>query len=326
MKKILLIATGGTIASGRSETGLTPLLSTDELLCAVPELSGICQIETLELYNLDSTNMCYTEWIGVAEAVRDNYDSYDGFVVTHGTDTMAYAAATLSYLIQNNKKPVVLTGAQRSISARDTDARNNLKNAFIYACYPDASGVTVVFDGKVICGTRARKSRTKSFNAFSSIDYPELAIIREDNVIPYIKLETCGDVSFFTELDPAVISLRIIPGMDADIFDFLAARYHAVVLECFGVGGIPDYDDERFDRGIATLIANGVKVIITTQVPYEGSDMTVYRVGYKVKKKYELIEAYNMTTEAVIAKTMWALARPEDFKESFEKPIAKDII
>ena len=167
MKHILLIATGGTIASLPTETGLTPELTSEELLRAVPEIGACCQVDTFQLFNLDSTNLCYRHWLKVASVIEERYDAYDGFVVTHGTDTMAYAAATLSYLIQGNGKPVVLTGAQRSIAERDTDARNNLKHSFLYAVSPSACGVKIVFDGKVILGTRARKSRTKSFNAFS---------------------------------------------------------------------------------------------------------------------------------------------------------------
>lgn len=325
MKKILMIATGGTIASLPTDTGLTPEIHPDELCAYVPELKELCEIRTMQLLNLDSTNMCYRQWLLIARTIEEHYARYDGFVVTHGTDTMSYAAATLSYLIQNNRKPVVLTGSQKSIAERDTDARNNLKNAFAYACDPRASGVHLVFDGKVILGTRARKTRTKSFNAFSSVDFPEIALCRGDRVIFYVEEKPEGDVRFYHTLDPSVFALRLVPGMDAGIFDYLAAHYKAVVIESFGVGGIPYYEEEDFAGGIEKLVLAGVKVIITTQVPHEGSDMSVYRVGYKIKKKYELIEAYDMTTETVIAKCMWALTQP-DFKLAFSTPVNRDLL
>lgn len=325
MKHILLIATGGTIASLPTETGLTPELTSEELLRAVPEIGACCQVDTFQLFNLDSTNLCYRHWLKVASVIEERYDAYDGFVVTHGTDTMAYAAATLSYLIQGNGKPVVLTGAQRSIAERDTDARNNLKHSFLYAVSPSACGVKIVFDGKVILGTRARKSRTKSFNAFSSVDFPEVARFSGDRLISYFEEER-GTVRFYRELDPSVFALRLIPGMSTDIFSYLAEHYHAVVVESFGVGGIPYYEEADFAAGIEKLVLAGVKVIVTTQVPHEGSDMSVYRVGYKIKHKYELIEAYDMTTESVIAKTMWALAQKGDFKRLFATPVAKDVL
>ena len=110
MKKILFIATGGTIASAKTENGLTPAITSEELLNAVPQVKNLCAVDTVQPYSLDSTNMCWKQWIHVAEIIRDSYAKYDGFVIAHGTDTLSYAAATLSYLIQKNEKPVVLTG------------------------------------------------------------------------------------------------------------------------------------------------------------------------------------------------------------------------
>ena len=151
MKRILLIATGGTIASRPTAAGaLAPALTSAELLACVPELADVCRIDAVQLYNLDSTSIGPAQWAGIAAAVRRHYDEYDGFVVTHGTDTMAYTAAALSYMIQRSAKPVVLTGSQKSIYSRDTDARNNLHRAVLYACHPAAWGVQLVFDGKVI--------------------------------------------------------------------------------------------------------------------------------------------------------------------------------
>ena len=185
MRTILLIATGGTIASRPTAAGgLAPAITSQELLSCVPELAEFCRIDAIQLYNLDSTNMGPEQWQGIAAAVQENYDRYDGFVITHGTDTMGYTAAALSYMIRKSPKPVVLTGSQKSIYNRDTDARNNLWRAVAYACHPDAWGVQIVFDNKVILGTRARKTRTKSFNAFSSIDYPETAMFRDRRLDP----------------------------------------------------------------------------------------------------------------------------------------------
>ena len=171
-KKILLLATGGTIACKPTSRGvLAPAISAAELLQFVPELEGMCRIDTMQLYDLDSTNIGPEHWCGMAKAIRDHYGEYDGFVIAHGTDTMAYTAAALSYMVQNPAKPIVLTGSQKSIYNRDTDARNNLLHAFAYAVSEGAWGVQIVFDNLVILGTRARKVRSKSLNAFSSIDY-----------------------------------------------------------------------------------------------------------------------------------------------------------
>ncbi len=326
-KKILLIATGGTIASRPGEEGLTPELTSEELLSCIPEVRDLCRIDTVQPFNLDSTNMRPENWLAVARLIRDRYEEYDGFVITHGTDTMAYAAATLYYLIQNSPKPVVLTGSQVSIHARDTDARENLLSAVVYACHPDACGVHLVFDDKVICANRAQKTRTRSFNAFSSIDYPEVAYIRDGEVRTYVPEKLTGPVRFYDALESRVCVVKLIPGMDPGILDYAADRFRAVIIESFGVGGVPYYDSEEFADKIGALLEKHVKVIITTQVPHEGSDMALYRVGFRVKQKYELLEAYTMTTEAVVAKVEWALAQAkddEDFRRLFRTPVGND--
>ena len=326
-KRILLIATGGTIASRPGEEGLTPELTSEELLSCIPEVRELCGIDTVQLFNLDSTNMRPENWLAVARLIRERYEEYDGFVVTHGTDTMAYAGATLYYLIQNSPKPVVLTGSQVSIYARDTDARENLRGAIAYAADDAACGVHLVFDNKVICANRARKTRTRSFNAFSSIDYPEAAYIRDGEVRVYFKEDCPGPVRFYDALDSRVCVIKLIPGMDPGILDYVSDRYRAVIIESFGVGGVPYYDSEEFADKIGALLEKHVKVIITTQVPHEGSDMALYRVGFRVKQKYELLEAYTMTTEAVVAKGEWALAQArddEEFRRLFRTPVGND--
>lgn len=329
MKKLLMIATGGTIASKSSDMGLIPGIDSIELMAFVPEISRYCDMTAVQLFNLDSTNMNHTHWLGLANYIRAEYDNFDGFVITHGTDTMAYATAMLSYLIQNTPKPIVFTGAQKSIYDRDSDARSNLINAVIFASDDRACGVNLVFNGKVIIGTRARKTRTKSFNAFSSIDYPEIAVIRGGKISFYIEDKKDQPAVFYDKLNPNVFVLKLIPGMKASVFDYIADNYEAVIIESFGMGGIPYYDSEEFSEKIEKLVRLGIKVIITTQVQHEGSDMEVYSVGFKIKKKYELLEAYNMTTETVVAKTMWALAitkEEKEFRRLFFTPVSKDVI
>ena len=329
MKHILLIATGGTIASKPTGEGLAPGIDTGELLKCVPEAAEICRITAEQPFNLDSTNIHADHWLAVAERIERSFEEYDGFVITHGTDTMAYTAAALSYLIQYSPKPILITGSQRSIYERDTDARRNLLDALRYAADDRAHGVAVVFDGKVIIGTRARKMRTRSFNAFSSIDYPELAVIREDRVIPYIETPRPASPVFYREMDPRVFVLRLVPGQDGAIFDYLAERYHAVVVEGFGMGGIPFYGDGQLLEAMKRFTLAGRTLVMTTQVPHEGCDLGVYRVGLRVKNEIEMIEAHTMTIEAIVTKLMWALAQTRDpgqVRRLFCRPVAKDLI
>lgn len=329
MKHILMIATGGTIASRETADGLTPQITSDEILQQVPGLSELCRVDAVQLMNLDSTNINSRHWLAMADCIRKHYDAYDGFVLTHGTDTMAYTAAALSYLIQNNAKPVVITGSQKSIFYLDTDARENLRDAFLYAADDGACGVHVVFDHKVILGTRARKMRTKSYNAFSSIDYPETAIIRNQKLVYYLQERVTEPVRFFDKMDPGVFVLKLIPGMDTGIFTYLKQHYKALVIESFGVGGLPCYGDESFYNAVRDWIDSGRVIVMTTQVPHEGSDMEVYQVGHRAKKELGLIEAYGMTSEAVVTKLMWILGQTQDgaeIRRLFELPVQKDQI
>ena len=183
-------------------------LSTEDLLRQVPGLEKLCRVDCLQVCSLDSTNMTPARWLDIAAAVRENYDRYDGFVICHGTDTMAYTAAALSYLIQGSPKPIVLTGSQKPIHMEITDSKTNLLDSFGCACDGRIAGVQVVFGGAVIAGTRARKNYSKSFSAFSSINYPVLGVTREGKLIPYLRPEAAERPRFYDALDERVALLK----------------------------------------------------------------------------------------------------------------------
>lgn len=329
MKKILLIGMGGTIASMATGSGLAPELSAEELLKYVPELSNICNVDSTNLCSIDSTNMTPSYWIAAARCIKDKYELYDGFVITHGTDTMAYSSAALSYLVQNSAKPIVFTGAQKPIHMDYTDSKLNLKDAFICACSDDICGVHIVFNGKVILGTRARKTHSKSFYAFSSINYPYVAVIQDSYMLNYIGSKPCGAPKFSTKLEERVAVLKLIPNTDAEVLRFLLDRNRALIIESFGVGGLPTYENADFAKIVSDYTAKGKIVIMTSQVENEGSDLGVYHVGRSLTKRDGVYEAYDMTTESVIAKTMWILAHEDgekNFKHMFYAPISKDIL
>ena len=326
MKKILMIGTGGTIASDISPEGLTPELNAEQLLSAVPRIAEICAVECVELYALDSTNLRPEHWLGIARTIRENYEKYDGFVISHGTDTMAYTAAALSYLIQNSPKPIVLTGAQKPIWFDGIDSKRNLTDAFLYACR-GGGGVQIVFNGKVILGTRARKTYSKSFQAFSSVNHPDLAVIQDERLLQYLTCPVGEELTFFDKLDTGVGLLKLIPGTRRELLEFMVDRYDGLVIESFGVGGLPEYDG--FFDVIRSGVERGKLIVMTTQVPNEGSDLTVYHVGRGLKNTLRLLEAYDMTTEAAVCKLMWILGRTRDFDEAknlFYRPVARDIL
>ena len=328
MKNILMIGTGGTIASEMTPEGLTPELNSKQLLSFVPKIGEMCRVDCIQVYSLDSTNLEPRHWLGVANAIRERYDRYDGFVISHGTDTMAYTAAALSYLVQGSPKPIVLTGAQKPIWFDGTDSKRNLTDAFFYACR-GCGGVQIVFNGKVILGTRARKTCSKSFQAFSSVNYPDLAVVQDDHLLQYMSCPVAEKPAFYDKLDDNVGLLKLIPGTEDALAEFMLDRYDGLIIESFGVGGLPEYDGGHLYDVVRRGVERGKIVVMTTQVPNEGSDLTVYHVGGHLKSTLRLLEAYDMTTEAAVAKLMWIMGQTREFSEVerlFYQPVAQDIL
>ena len=328
MRKILLITTGGTIASIQTDNGLKPGLDGNQLIEFIPQLKNMCEIDVKSVFNLDSTNVFSKHWLILANVIKEEYDNYDGFVICHGTDTLSYTTSALSYLIQNSKKPIVLTGSQRPINLDISDAKTNLLDSFTFACDENSRGVVLIFNGNVILGTRARKIRTKSFDAFKSVDYPRIAIVKDGVVIHYIT-NLNEDTKFYNALDPNVGLLKLIPGTDYKVLEFMLQTYDALVIESFGVGGLPTYDDKSFNELIEKYSKLGKIIVMTTQVPNEGSDIAIYQVGHYLKQNPNVLEAYDMTTESVVTKLMWVLAitkNIEEIKELFYKTISNDLL
>ena len=344
MKRILLIATGGTIASAENGHGLSPALSGEELAACVPEVVGLCELTTLQLMNIDSTNMRPQDWLRIANAIAERYADFDGFLILHGTDTMAYTAAALSYLVPASPKPIVLTGSQRPMTSSFTDAKLNLYQSLLYAIDDASHDVTIVFGGIAIAGTRARKQRTMSANAFKSVNFPPLAYIRNDRIVragswgapAQDAAAPDGSASapepapvHFDAIDDRVAVLKLTPGLDPAIFSALMPAYHALVLEIYGLGGIPDYGagELSFKRAIFDWVDSGRAVVLTTQVPEEGLDLGVYEVGRAYAEHPGILRGGDMTTEAIVAKMMWALTQAGDARELerlFYRPVNHD--
>ena len=226
---------------------------------------------------------------------------------------------------------MVVTGAQKPIDLPITDARTNLLDSLRFASEDRAHGVNIVFGGNVIAGTRAKKERSKSYNAFSSINYPSIAMIRDGRVVFYIedKDRLSGSVTFYHELNEGILLLKLMPGMDGMVLNRLFPYYDCVIIEAFGVGGLPEYGRMPFYPEIRRWIDAGKRVMMATQVTHEGSDMEVYQVGKAIKEEFHLMETYDMTLEATVTKVMWALGQtkePERFRRLFYETINHDIL
>ncbi|MCR5137318.1 MAG: asparaginase [Oscillospiraceae bacterium] len=308
-RRILLVATGGTIASQLSAHGLRPDLDGAQLLSYVPELQEEYEIEAIQVCNIDSTNMTPKVWDEIVAAVECKYLYYDGFVICHGTDTMAYTSAALSYMIQNSNKPIVVTGSQKPISEENTDARQNLIDSIRYAGDPLSQGVVLIFNGNVIAGTRAKKTYAHSYNAFSSVNFPVLAVIQERKIIRFIPQQVYQEpVRFCYHLNDSIVILKLIPGTKPELLEYLFQNYDCIVIESFGVGGIPQSLLDTFYEQMEKWISTGKLVVMATQVANEGSNMEVYEVGQRIKEDFHLMEAYDMTLEATVTKLMYLMS------------------
>jgi len=330
LKKILLLMTGGTITAKNTKDGLVPSFLAEEILSYVPEVKTFCDVTTMQILNIDSTNIQPEDWLLISRTIRDHYDLFDGFVITHGTDTMAYTSSALSYLIQNSTKPIVLTGSQKPIQQEGSDAYDNVLDSFWFACQPNIGGVYLCFYGKVYVGTRASKIKSKSDDAFESINYPLAAYVHYKQPVPRFHLERQANkpVEFFDDLNTRVFLLKLVPGMEPEILEYVGQQYDAIVIESYGLGGVPFANRRNFLQWVDRLTARGKILTVATQVKAEGSDLSVYEVGVRAASRVPLLQSMDMTVETVVTKLMWILSKTKVFKEVeelFYTPINDDI-
>jgi len=311
MKKLMILSTGGTIACTQTADGLIPTLSADDILAYVPGAKKLGIIETRTIFNLDSSNIQPEEWQMIAREIFRCLPDYDGIVVLHGTDTMAYTASMLSFMLRYVDKPVVITGSQLPVGHPKTDAKLNLKHALITAA-SGVAGVFVVFDRQIMLGCRVGKVRTTSQNAFESINRLPVGIIRRDHVRLIAPPErTTLPPALDDAIEPNVFLLKLIPGTRPEVFDDIARLgYRGVVIEGFGLGGLHCLRRNLL-VGIQKLLDSNVAVLLTTQCRYEPSDPTVYETG-RLALELGIMQAYDMTSECAVTKLMWALGHTAD--------------
>ncbi|MEF9984273.1 MAG: asparaginase [Oscillospiraceae bacterium] len=315
MKKILMLATGGTIASAEGENGLEPTKSSPEIMKEIKSLASQYEIEYKDILNLDSSNIQCEEWQTIAQSIAENLPFYDGIVVLHGTDTMAYTASIIAFMLRGLKKPVVFTGSQIPMGMAFTDARGNVEAAFA-AVENSINGVTIAFNNKIIQGCRAVKVSTMSFDAFESINAPYRGEIFADGlrINRNFTYEPQEPFEFKPNLCNDVFLLKLIPGTNPEIFDkILSMGYKGLVIETFGAGGM-HFVRRDLLHSIENLIKNGVAVVICSQCLYEASNCSIYEVGKKLIAT-GIIEGKDMTTEAIVTKLMWALGQTSDLDE-----------
>lgn len=327
-KKILIITTGGTLACVKSDNGLQPGMSSEEILSYITDITEFYEVDFYELFQLDSANIHPENWEKMAQVIYEKYNDYDGIVIFHGTDTMAYTSSALAFMLQNIPIPVVLTGSQLSIANPLADAVENCRCA-IHMAGSGAAGIFLAFDRKIMLGTRACKVRTRSFHAFESINYPYVGEVDSrglevyENRIPPLK----GPCRLKNHLEKKIFLIKLVPGFDGRIFQMLhESGYKALIIEAFGMGGIPTMSPEVLDD-LRDVIEKGMLVVVKSQCLYEGSNLSVYETGQEALKA-GVLQGYDMSTEAIVTKLMWLLGQDlsrKETEEMFYKNLAGEI-
>ncbi len=310
-KRVLIIYTGGTIGMKKTENGYAPAAGfLKEALLAIddmrrPELPSWELIEMNPL--LDSSNVAFTEWNAIARVVYENYSDYDGFVILHGTDTMAYTASALSFILDGLNKPVVLTGSQIPLSELRSDGRENLISSILIASEGIANEVSLCFSGRLLRGNRAMKMSADGLMAFDSPNYPHLAEVGITVRYNFGALARpsgengASDLHLRPFVNVPIGVLKIFPGMQFGLFEeIMTERLSGIVLETFGAGNIPMADKELLPI-IKRAFSSGAVITVCSQCPGGTVSLGTYETSRGLKGA-GAVSGYDMTTEAAVAK------------------------
>jgi len=325
-KRILLMTTGGTIASVPGGEGLEPMRS-GVMERELELLRTYYEITVLDVMCLDSSNIRPEEWKQIATEIFNNRHGFDGIVVSHGTDTMAYTASAVTFMLPDIDLPVVFTGSQLPLRDMLSDGPDNLRTAFAMAA-SNCPGIYLAFDRKVMLGCRAVKVRASGFSAFESVNARYAGRVSNQGLVldPDVLPVRSGEAKLKPDISKNVFLLKLTPGLNPAIFDMLAAMgYRGIVVEAFGLGGFNVLGKNL--RGIQRAVEDGVSVVVTTQCLYDSSDLRVYQVGNRLLDM-GVIQGRDMTSEAAMTKLMWALGQgyeQEQIAELFSRNLAGEV-
>ncbi|MDY3846250.1 MAG: asparaginase [Eubacteriales bacterium] len=338
-KKILIIHTGGTIGMIKTESGYAPkkgylptvMERMEDLYSSCMPIWDIIELDLL----LDSSNVTVNEWNIIASMINEKYKSYDGFVILHGTDTMAYTASALSFMLEGLNKPVILTGSQIPFSEIRSDARDNLITSMLIAADGIAREVCLYFGGRLMRGNRSTKMSADRLIAFSSPNYPDLAVAGIDIKYGEAFTSACNDIKnsdkkqltlhTFKEIPIGV--LKIFPGIQFSLFEsIMTDKLRGIVLETFGAGNIPG-DGQELLAIIKRAFTAGTVITVCSQCPQGTVSLGTYEAS-SMLKAHGAVSGYDMTTEAAVAKLYYLFScgyTTQKIKELMETNLCGEI-
>lgn len=294
----------------------------EELLDRLPKGMGNVEVIQRELYQLDSANAQPHHWQTLAGAIKEVSEEIPdlrGIVVTHGTDTMTYSAAAVSFMVQDFGRPIVFTGAQISASVPWSDGPRNLLDAIRVAAFGDLGETCIVFNGEIHRATRTKKVRVNSYDAFDSMDPSPIGILARDIVLydGRKKRDPSLTPRFDTRLDDCVFLIKVFPGLPPQtLARIVDMGFHGIVIEGFGSGNIPT-DENALAGGILQAIDQGCFVVVSSQCAFGQADLSIYEVG-RAAMDVGAMSAHDMTSEAALVKLSWVLGHthePDHVKE-----------
>lgn len=313
-KKICILYTGGTIGMVRTENGFAPRHGTFAAeLDAIRDLSSpdMPDWELVEFDPLlDSSNITYVQWNQIAAAIESRYDDYDGFVVLHGTDTMAYSASALSFMLEGLSKPVIFTGSQIPLCELRSDGKDNLITSVLIASQDIVREVALFFGNELMRGNRCTKYSADRLIAFSSPNYVELAKAGIDikyRSKAFLDADPDQPLTVRYLKDTRLGVIKVFPGIKFDLFTPIVNDLQGLVLETFGAGNIPNYDRALSDL-IDEAARKGTIVVVCTQCPQGSVHLGTYEAGSKLVEA-GAVSGFNMTTEAAVAKLSYLLSQ-----------------
>lgn len=332
-KRILIINTGGTISSVKTDHGYEP--AEGYVQHALEQISALKHPDmpdyVIKEYRplLDSSNMSMSDWNQIGSDIASEYNHFDGFIVFHGTDTMAYTASALSFMLENLSKPVLVTGSQIPLSEVRNDAMDNVITSLWLCAHQPINEVCIYFNQHLLRGNRAQKISAQRFNAFDSPNYPHLASIGINIDLHHDLLMPPPSNAFALQIirPHFIANIRLFPGFMTDVLDYLLQQpLHGLVLETYGAGNGQN-NDARFLTLLEQASSRGVVIVNCTQCQQGRVEMGQYATGHTLKKA-GLISGHDMTPEAAHCKLLYLFSKnlpPDQVKIQMEQNLCGEL-